>query len=113
MALGHSSCNIDVVYIYSGKDILVPLTSSMYVPGLSQNNNKFICDIGTGYYVEKNQKDTINFFERKIKYLTSNLEKLQKGLQDKQNVKENVLNVMQVKIQTQMMSGAGGSRPSQ
>jgi prefoldin alpha subunit len=60
----------------------------MYVPGLSQNNNKFICDIGTGYYVEKNQKDTINFFERKIKYLTSNLEKLQKGLQDKQNVKE-------------------------
>ncbi|CAN7980000.1 unnamed protein product [Ixodes pacificus] len=36
-----------------GKEILVPLTSSMYVPGKLADVNKVTVDIGTGYYVEK------------------------------------------------------------
>ncbi|KAF9918755.1 subunit of tubulin prefoldin [Lobosporangium transversale] len=35
------------------KAILVPLTSSLYVPGKLANVEKVIVDIGTGYYVEK------------------------------------------------------------
>ncbi|XP_077048905.1 prefoldin subunit 5, partial [Agelaius phoeniceus] len=36
-----------------GKDLLVPLTSSMYVPGKLQDTRTVLVDVGTGYYVEK------------------------------------------------------------
>lgn len=35
------------------KEILVPLTGSMYVPGIINHIDKFVIDVGTGYYVEK------------------------------------------------------------
>lgn len=38
---------------FSDKTILVPLTSSLYVPGKISNVSKVIVDVGTGYYVEK------------------------------------------------------------
>jgi prefoldin alpha subunit len=37
----------------AGKEILVPLTSSLYVPGMISDVKKVIVDVGTGYYVEK------------------------------------------------------------
>merc|ERR1719208_460941 len=40
-----------------GKQVLVPLTGSMYVPGKLSNPDKVVVDIGTGYYVEKNSKE--------------------------------------------------------
>ena len=36
-----------------GKDMLVPLTSSMYVPGKLGSVDKVLLDVGTGYFVEK------------------------------------------------------------
>jgi len=36
-----------------GKQILVPLTQSLYVPGTLADNKHVIVDVGTGYYVEK------------------------------------------------------------
>lgn len=38
---------------WNNKEILVPLTGSMYVKGVINKIDKFIIDIGTGYYVEK------------------------------------------------------------
>jgi prefoldin alpha subunit len=35
------------------KTILVPLTSSLYVPGKLSNVETVIVDVGTGYFVEK------------------------------------------------------------
>jgi hypothetical protein len=35
------------------KDILVPLTSSLYVRGKLSSPDKVIVDVGTGFYVEK------------------------------------------------------------
>lgn len=37
--------------------VLVPLTGSMYVPGIIKKVDNIILDIGTGYYAEK----VINF----------------------------------------------------
>ena len=39
-----------------GKQILVPLTSSLYVPGNLKDAGKVLVDVGTGYYVEKVRK---------------------------------------------------------
>lgn len=36
-----------------GKPMLVPLTSSMYVPGTIADVENVIIDIGTGYYAKK------------------------------------------------------------
>jgi prefoldin alpha subunit len=33
--------------------MLIPLTSSLYVPGQVKDIEKVIIDVGTGYYVEK------------------------------------------------------------
>lgn len=35
------------------KPILVPLTSSLYVPGTLADMDNVIVDVGTGFYVEK------------------------------------------------------------
>ena len=36
-----------------GKELLAPLTSSMYVPGKLHDVEHVLIDVGTGYYVEK------------------------------------------------------------
>lgn len=38
---------------WNDRQILVPLTSSMYVPGRIKDMDNFVIDVGTGYYVEK------------------------------------------------------------
>ncbi len=37
----------------TGNPILVPLTSSLYVPGKITDPENVVIDIGTGYYVKK------------------------------------------------------------
>ena len=32
--------------------MLVPLTSSLYVPGMLDDANKVLVDVGTGYFIE-------------------------------------------------------------
>ncbi|XP_064397808.1 prefoldin subunit 5-like [Halichondria panicea] len=81
-----------------GKTILVPLTNSMYVPGKLKNCDKVIVDVGTGYYVEKGTKEASQFFQRKIDYVTKNLEKMQGVLIEKMKMRESIVSVMQMKI---------------
>ena len=38
---------------WSDQYVLVPLTGSMYVPGVIKKVDNVIIDIGTGYYAEK------------------------------------------------------------
>jgi prefoldin alpha subunit len=39
--------------VNAGKQILVPLTASLYVPGTLKDADNVIVDVGTGFYVEK------------------------------------------------------------
>jgi prefoldin alpha subunit len=56
-----------------GREILVPLTHSLYVPGKVVEGDKFLVDIGTGYYAEKSQKDAEEFLDRKAGMVQTNL----------------------------------------
>jgi prefoldin alpha subunit len=52
----YKSCMTDVEGMNvetRGKRILVPLTSSLYVPGRITDPEHMVVDIGTGYYVKK------------------------------------------------------------
>ncbi|KAM7116579.1 prefoldin subunit 5 isoform 3-T3 [Molossus nigricans] len=71
-----------------GKELLVPLTSSMYVPGKLHDVEHVLIDVGTGYYVEKTAEDAKDFFKRKIDFLTKQMEKIQPALQEKHAMKQ-------------------------
>jgi len=44
--------------VWIGKPILVPLTTSLYVPGTLADAENVIVDVGTGFYVEKVRQST-------------------------------------------------------
>jgi prefoldin alpha subunit len=59
------------------RPILVPLTSSLYVPARLADTEKVIVDVGTGFYVEKSKDDAKDFYERKVAGLGENLGRLE------------------------------------
>ncbi|KAK4337232.1 hypothetical protein RND71_044043 [Anisodus tanguticus] len=85
-------------------EILVPLTSSLYVQGTIKDKKKFLIDIGTGYYVEKELEGALDYFSRKIKFLAAEIEKLTKLTQAKINFRDSVLEEFQFKTQQQVAS---------
>lgn len=89
-----------------GKELLVPLTSSMYVPGKLHDVEHVLIDVGTGYYVEKTAEDAKDFFKRKIDFLTKQMEKIQPALQEKHAMKQAVMEMMSQKIQQLTTLGA-------
>ncbi|XP_064644015.1 prefoldin subunit 5-like [Lineus longissimus] len=86
------------------KEILVPLTSSMYVPGTLSDIDNVLIDVGTGYYVEKEVEGAKAYFKRKVDFLTGEIEKLKEPLQNKYQMKQSVTEVLQMKVQAQMMA---------
>lgn len=70
------------------KNILVPLTGSMYVPGNISNTNEFLLDIGTQYLVEKDADGAIDYFERKMKFIDVQLAKFSQLLQVRLQAKQ-------------------------
>ena len=71
--------------------ILVPLTGSMYVPGKISNKDKFLVEIGTGYYVEMDTKKAADFFERKVKFLDSQIVKYIQIVQERAIIREGII----------------------
>lgn len=63
------------------KEILVPLTSSMYVPGKITDTDKYLIDVGTQYMVEKDANGAIDYFDRKMKFIDVQLGKFSQLLQ--------------------------------
>ncbi|KAH0545002.1 hypothetical protein FGG08_000928 [Glutinoglossum americanum] len=117
-----------------GKSILVPLTTSLYVPGTMADTENVIVDVGTGYYVEKvlpppppsphlhtpylsagricdvnmpsqNTKDATQFYNTKIEDLATSLKDLEAIIQGKSNNLRVVEDVLRQKV----LSGSGGS----
>ncbi|XP_015672621.1 prefoldin subunit 5 [Protobothrops mucrosquamatus] len=95
-----------------GKELLVPLSSSMYVPGKLSDVSHVLLDVGTGYYVEKRVDEARDFFKRKIDFLTKQIEKIQPALQEKHAMKQAVIEMMNQKIQQLTAAGASQVLPT-
>ena len=52
-----------------GKTVMVPLTSSLYVPGVMDDNKNVLIEAGAGYFIEKNTKEATEYCDRKAKTL--------------------------------------------
>ena len=37
----------------SGREVMVPLTSSLYVPGVMEDSQNVLVEVGAGYFIEK------------------------------------------------------------
>ncbi|KAJ0398843.1 hypothetical protein ATCC90586_001370 [Pythium insidiosum] len=85
------------------KEVLVPLTSSMFVPGTLANVQDVLVDIGTGYFVEHKVDDAKAFMDRKITFLESNTDQLKTVLETKRQMLEGVIYVLQEKLKIAAM----------
>ena len=52
-----------------GKEMMVPLTSSLYVPGRMDDNEKIMLEVGAGYFLEENVDKARAYCERNTKQL--------------------------------------------
>ncbi|GMM50932.1 Gim5 protein [Starmerella bacillaris] len=73
-----------------GTQIMIPLTGSLYVPGKIADTDKFIVDVGTNYFVEKDAKGAVEFFNKKVDSLGKNIVDLEKLLNEKVGTLRNV-----------------------
>jgi prefoldin alpha subunit len=82
-----------------GKELLVPLSGSLYVPGKVKDNDKFLVDVGTGYYVDKNAENAIDFYEAKITQLNKDSAKVQEIIGEKSRTVQRLDQVLREKVQ--------------
>lgn len=78
-------------------DMFIPLTSSLYVRGRN-SVDKFKIDVGTGYFVEKDQAEAISFFNKRIDKLSSDAVKLKQLIAEKVNLLQALDNTIKEKI---------------
>ncbi|GAA99946.1 uncharacterized protein L969DRAFT_95872 [Mixia osmundae IAM 14324] len=88
------------------KDILVPLTSSLYVSGKLSDTSNVIVDVGTGYFVEKSVKEARIFYNSKAMALRKNLEEIQPTIEQKEENRQLVINLHQQKLIWQRQQAA-------
>mmetsp|Transcript_15602 Transcript_15602/g.23634 ORF Transcript_15602/g.23634 Transcript_15602/m.23634 type:complete len:163 (-) Transcript_15602:976-1464(-) len=81
-----------------GKSVMVPLTSSLYVPGRVRDSQKLLVELGTGFYAEKSSKDCSAFLQRKLKLVDANSENVTKAIQNTRHNMEQVGIAMQGKM---------------
>jgi len=60
----------------AGKEMLVPLTESLYVPGKIKSTDKVLLDVGTGYFIEHDTEKGIDYCKRKVNFIRENMDKL-------------------------------------
>jgi len=89
-------------------DILVPLTSSLYVKGKLADREKVIVDVGTGFYVEKTTSKAVDFYNNKVSELGVNLQDLEKLVQGKGAH----LRVIEDAIREKILSGEAVTAPA-
>ena len=89
---------------------MVPLTSSLYVPGKLADEQHVLVDVGTGFYVEKTTDDAQKFYSGKVDELGKNIKDLENIVNNKANNLRMVEEVLRQKMLAQQQGGqAGGS----
>ncbi|KAL7550013.1 hypothetical protein ACHAWF_013266 [Thalassiosira exigua] len=55
-----------------GREIMIPLTESLYAPGKIVEPNRVLVELGAGFFVEKGAKDAARVLERKGRVVDAN-----------------------------------------
>jgi prefoldin alpha subunit len=81
-----------------GKDLLVPLTNSVFVRGKVGDCKSVLVNIGTGYFVERPVIGAKAHCDERSKVLTGNVGQFAKILSEKRNSLEMCMMVLQQKL---------------
>ena len=81
-----------------GTRMLVPITSSLYVPGETTQLSNVLIDVGTGYYIEKSVDEAQAFLDRKIAMIKAQAGNVQQVASMKQQNLQGTVNVMNQKV---------------
>lgn len=110
---GHDCLDPDIPNNWLDKTLLVPLTSSLYVPGKLASTSHVLVDVGTGFYVEKTTDDAITFYTGKVDELAGNIKELENVVNGKANnlrmIEEVLRQKMLVQQQGQGQQAAGAA----
>eukprot|EP01035_Chromulina_nebulosa_P018319 gene18319-24006_t len=88
----------DISKYNDGDTLLVPLTSSLYVPGTILNPTKVMVELGTGYYCEKDIPSGKDLIDRKVTLVNTSIESIEGVGNQKQKNLETIGQIMQYKI---------------
>ena len=84
----------------SNKEILVPITSSLYIPGKCGDIKNVMIEVGANYFVYTNIEKADSFCERKIKIINESMDKIDSIIKTK-NDQMNYINHNIIRKQTQ------------
>ncbi|VDM63949.1 unnamed protein product [Angiostrongylus costaricensis] len=85
-----------------GHTALVPLSESMYIRAEVDDPSRMLIEMGTGYFAEVSREKAGEFFERKKKYITKQIETIEKIILDKKRTRNVIAETLQSKIQAQL-----------
>ncbi len=88
--------------------MLVPITSSLFVPGETAPLDNVLVDVGTGYYIEKSIPQAGEFLERKLGLIENQAVNVQKAAHMKNQNLSQTIEVMNRKIMESRAGGGGG-----
>ena len=94
--------------------LLIPLTTSLYIPSTLQSNSTVLVDVGTGFYVEKSTNDAKKFYDGKVAELEANMKEIEKAVEGKTGSLRMVEDVMRQKVVMErgQEGGGGGGGPT-
>ena len=94
----------------AGREVLVPLTSSLYVPGKIKSTDKVLVELGASYFVEKKPGEAMEYCDRNLEKLKASSTKLQEVIETKRIQMQQIEVVFQKKIQEMQKAAAAGGQ---
>ena len=82
-----------------GREMLVPITESMYVKGVVQETKRPIIELGSGYFAETSVDNASQFFSRRISRLNTQQEQLRGTFKEKQQQYQLVVTLANQRLQ--------------
>ncbi len=93
----------------AGREVMVPLTSSLYVPGKVKTTEKVLVELGASYFAEKTPEEAMDYCQRNIDKLKESSLKLQGIIEVKRIQMQQIEVVFQKKVQ-EMQKAMGAAK---
>uniref|UniRef100_A0A7E4UT49 Prefoldin subunit 5 n=1 Tax=Panagrellus redivivus TaxID=6233 RepID=A0A7E4UT49_PANRE len=68
---------LQLVETGEGKECLIPLTDTIHIKGKTGPTQKFLIDVGTGYFAEMTAEEATSMFTRKRSFVTNQIDKIE------------------------------------
>ena len=96
-----------------GKEVMVPLTSSLYVPGRMDDNKNVLIEVGAGYFVQKDTEQATEYCDRKAKTLQESGQKVNEIIVHKKQQLAKVQAEFQKRVQLMQAQMAANEKAAQ